>query len=95
MVRELVAWTGQNGWEAVEATAYEDLDIIYQVTGQTGRRFWESLGFRVTETGIEEGFFQAEDFFAAMQTEAAAKGLDPETITRKYNLRLETKRFTG
>jgi hypothetical protein len=90
MVRELVQWARQNGWDAVEATAYEDLDFLYQVTGQAGRRFWEALGFRVKETGIEEGFFQVEGFLEAMKFEAVAKGIDFTAITRKYCMRLET-----
>jgi hypothetical protein len=89
LVQGLAAWAGQNGWEAIEATAYAELDILYQVTGQAGKEFWEKLGFRLVETGEEEGFFQAADLLRAMQAEAQAKGLAPASITQRYTMRYD------
>jgi hypothetical protein len=89
LVHKLVEWGGQNGWEAVESYAYEELDILYQVTGQAGRRFWEKIGFTLVETNTESGFFQAGDLLQAMQAEALIRGLDLDSITKKFTMRLE------
>ncbi len=47
MARALVEWAGASGWRAVEAYAYQDLPLIYAITGTAGKRFWDKLGFRV------------------------------------------------
>ncbi len=69
------------------------------MTGQTGKSFWEKVetafqgkpfgGFKLVETGVEEGFYQAGDFLRAMQAEAVTKGLDLNEITQKYTMRLD------
>ena len=89
MVHKLIVWAGQTGWEAIEATAYEELEVLYQVTGQAGRRFWEKIGFEVAETSMEEGFLQAEGFLEAMRAEAVAKGMDLDSIMKKYTMHLD------
>ena len=49
MVKKLIEWAGDKGWTSIEADAFEDLPIIYEVTGGAGLTFWEKLGFRVIE----------------------------------------------
>ena len=94
MARELIAWAARSGWEAVEATAYEDLDIIYAITGSAGRSFWEKLGFRVIESGVEPAFDEVdvEGFTARLHEEAAARGLAPDHAKSRYLMRLELQR---
>ena len=94
LAQDLATWARERGWEAIEATAYADLPILYAYTGQAGVRFWERLGYRVVETGIElafEGESQGElaDFLGTMRQEAEERGLDPEAVTHKYTMRLE------
>ncbi len=45
LVQKLVEWARENGWKAIEAEAFEDLPIVYAITGSAGRTFWEKLGF--------------------------------------------------
>jgi GNAT superfamily N-acetyltransferase len=47
LVRELIRWAREKGWQAIEAGAFEDLPVLYEHVGGAGRRFWEKLGFRV------------------------------------------------
>lgn len=87
MARELMRWAQEAGWESIEATAYEDIDILYANTGQAGRRFWERLGFRVVKTERELGFHG--DFLKTVQEQAAAQGLTPEDASTKYTMRID------
>jgi hypothetical protein len=101
MVHKLIEWAGQSGWEAIEATAYAELEVIYRVTGQTGKRFWEKVGtayqegpfggLKLVEIGVEEGFYQTGDLLRAMQAEAIAKGINLSAVTQKYTMRLDIK----
>jgi GNAT superfamily N-acetyltransferase len=89
MVKELIEWAGQNGWTAIEATAYEDLPWIYKYTGAAGKAFWEKLDFKVIQVGVEPEFEKEHDFVVTLRKEAEAKGLDPMSIRNKYTMRLE------
>ncbi len=87
MARTLIDWATANGWRAIEATAYEGLPIIYTVTGQAGRSFWEKLGFRLIRTEYEPALDEETDFVRQMREEARAAGLDPTMVKNKYILR--------
>jgi GNAT superfamily N-acetyltransferase len=84
MARTLINWATMNGWHAIEATAYEDLPIVYAITGQTGRSFWEKLGFRHVRTEPEPALEEESDFVRKMREEAKARGMDPAKIKNKY-----------
>lgn len=85
----LTAWAREQGWQAIEATAYESLPIVYAVTGQTGRSFWERLGFGVAALGVEPALAQSGDFSQTMRQQAVERGLAPESITNCYTMRLD------
>jgi len=92
MVRRLIEWAGPRGWQAVEATAYEDLEIIYAVTGQAGKAFWEKLGFRVVQVDVEPAFTEGSefrDFVKTLRQQAEARGLAPTDVVNRYRMRLE------
>ncbi|MFC1735716.1 hypothetical protein ACFL1X_06330 [Candidatus Hydrogenedentota bacterium] len=75
MVKELICWAKENGWEAIEANAVEDLSILYEHTGQGGKRFWEKLGFHAVETHTQE---RGGPVLEKAREQAAARGLDPD-----------------
>jgi len=89
MARALVQWAEENGWDGIEATAYEDLDILYAHTGQAGRHFWERLGFQEVEVGIQSIVGWREEFVRAMRAQAIVRGLNPEDAQNKYRMRLD------
>lgn len=89
LVRELIAWAQGRGWDAIEAIAYEDLPIIYEITGQAGRRWWEKLGFRLVKTEVEPEFLNEGEFVQTMRRQSAALGLNNKTICDKYTMRIE------
>lgn len=88
LVRALAAWGRERGWTAVEATAYEDLDALYQITGQAGRRFWERLGFVVAlqDKEPEAGF--GDDLLRLIRQQAVAAGLTAADANNRFTVRL-------
>lgn len=91
MVRHLVQWAKELGWQTIEADAYEDIDLIYSVTGQAGKGFWEKLGFHVDKIGVEPAFTQEDDFVKALRQQATARGLAPTDIAKKYRMCLDLR----
>jgi hypothetical protein len=91
LVRALADWARERGWAALEVRTYADLPCLYAVTGAAGRTFWEKLGFRVVETGVESAFVEDgnEGFVRAVLKEAAALGMDADEATAKYTMRLD------
>lgn len=88
MVRELIRWAAQQGWTSIEAPAYEDLPILYDITGVAGKRFWEKLGFQIAHTGTEPGFLQEGELLRAMREQAIAQGLDQECVMNLYTMQI-------
>jgi ribosomal protein S18 acetylase RimI-like enzyme len=91
MAERLMEWAGQGGWAAVEATGYEDLEIVYSVTGVAGKTFWERLGFRVAEVGVEAGFEQYPDILKVLIEQGRAVGLSADAAKTKYTMRRELR----
>lgn len=91
MARALIDWATANGWQSIEATAYEGLPIVYAITGQAGRSFWDKLGFRLIRTEHEPALDEETDFIRKMREEARARRLDPATIKNKYIMRRDLR----
>jgi GNAT superfamily N-acetyltransferase len=89
MAERLTEWGREKGWQAVEATAYEDLDIVYSVTGVAGKTFWERLGFHVAEVGVEAAFEHYPDILKVVIEQGRALGLSADAAKTKYTMRLE------
>ena len=89
MVRTLMDWAGARGWRGVEAHAYADLPIVYAVTGQAGRAFWEKLGFRAIASCTEPAFAEDEHsgFVATLLKQAAERGIDADTAKTRHTMR--------
>lgn len=49
MVGALIQWAKANGWKRIDVDSFEDIPIIYEVTGSAGHTFWEKVGFRVVD----------------------------------------------
>ncbi|MBC7237653.1 MAG: GNAT family N-acetyltransferase [Chloroflexi bacterium] len=88
LAKSLLDWAKVNGWERVEAAAYEDVDAVYRITGQAGRAFWERLGFLVTR--VEKAGFEGE-FLELVERQVRAQGLDARSAQNKYTMRRELR----
>jgi GNAT superfamily N-acetyltransferase len=80
LARALIDWARPRGWTAIEATAYQDLDLIYGLTGQAGCHFWERLGFAVGAEDREPAFAGDNEWSRTLREQARTAGLDPARI---------------
>jgi len=92
MVRALIEWAKANGWERVEADSFEDLPIIYEITGSAGHTFWEKLGFHLVDRHphpeLQDGS-QFAEFITTLEEQAKSMGLPPETARDRLVMRLD------
>jgi hypothetical protein len=91
MAQALIDWATINKWHAIVSTAYETLPIVYALTGQAGRNFWEKLGFRLIRIDQEPALEEETEFVRKMREEARAHGLNPAAINNKYIMRLDIR----
>lgn len=47
-----IEWAKANSWERIEADSFEDIPVIYEITGSAGHTFWENMGFHQRERSI-------------------------------------------
>jgi hypothetical protein len=87
LVGELIRWSIKNKWDAIEANAYEEIPILYAISGVAGRRFWEKLGFRAIRQDIEPGI--SGEILEAVRKDAIAVGVPIRDATNRYRMRLE------
>src|SRR5512143_1125122 len=87
LARELVRWARAGGWEAIEATAYEEIPVLYAISGVAGKRFWEKLGFRVIHADTEPAM--SGELLEAVQRDAVAAGIPAERAANRYAMRLD------
>jgi len=85
LARELVRWATGQGWSGIEATAYEELPMLYAISGVAGRRFWEPLGFRLTHQDTEPAI--SGDLLEKLRRDAVAAGLDPQSVANRFIMR--------
>jgi GNAT superfamily N-acetyltransferase len=88
MVQGLIRWARRNGWEGIEATAVEDLAILYEHTGQAGKRFWEKCGFRTVSISKGPRSGLPGPVLEIAREQARAQGLDPD-LAETYLVRLD------
>jgi len=87
LARELVLWARKEGWQAIEANAYEEIPLLYDIAGVAGKRFWEKLGFSVVATDTEPGM--SGEILETVRREAIAAGIPAEKAATRYRMRLE------
>jgi len=78
MAIALIRWAKANGWERIEAGAFEDLPIIYETTGSAGRTFWEKLGFSMVDRHPHPDLRDRSPFVDALEEQAISAGILPE-----------------
>ncbi len=90
LVWALIGWAKANGWEHLEAKAFEDLPIIYEITGSAGQTFWEKLGFTVAERYPHPDLQgpEAAPFVRRLEAQAMALGISPERARDQIVMRL-------
>ncbi|MGW8315402.1 MAG: hypothetical protein ACWGNV_07365 [Bacteroidales bacterium] len=92
MVRALIDWAKENDWERIEADSFEDLPIIYEITGSAGYIFWEKLGFHIVDRHPHpelQDRSQFPEFIATLEGQARSIGIPPERASHRLIMRLD------
>ena len=92
MVEVLIEWAVANGWDCIEVDAFEDLPIIYEITGSAGLSFWEKLGFRLVDRYPHPELRRRDWFVRTLEEQAKAAGIPPERARDKLVMRLDLAR---
>ncbi len=92
MVGALIQWAGTNGWKRIEVGSFEDVPIVYEVTGSAGHTFWEKLGFRVVDRHPHpelQDRSQYAEFIATLEEQATSIGILPERARDRLTMCLD------
>jgi hypothetical protein len=88
LVRALIHWAKANGWERIEANSFEDLPIIYEITGCAGHAFWEKLGFAIVGRFPHPDLLEQDPFVIRIEEQAKSVGIPPERARDLILMRL-------
>lgn len=89
MVRTLIEWARARGWHRIEADAFEDLPIIYGITGSAGHTFWEKLGFHLSDRHPHPDLQETSEFVVTLEEQAKSLGIAPERARDRLVMRLD------
>jgi RimJ/RimL family protein N-acetyltransferase len=92
MVRTLIQWAKANGWKRIEVDSFEDIPIIYEVTGSAGHTFWEKLGFHIVDRHPHPALrdrSQFAEFVNTLEEQAKSIGILPDRARDQLTMRLD------
>jgi len=92
MVEALVEWAKTNAWERIEADSFEDLPVIYEITGCAGHTFWEKLGFGLVDRHPHPELqcdSEHDEFVRTLEEQAKSVGIEPEKAIDRLVMRLD------
>jgi GNAT superfamily N-acetyltransferase len=89
MASFLIEWAKTKGWERIEADAFEDIPMIYEITGSAGITFWEKLGFRIADRHPHPYLKGHDEFVMKLEEQAKAIGISPEKAKDRIMMRLD------
>jgi GNAT superfamily N-acetyltransferase len=91
MVRFLIQWAKANGWQHIAVDAFEDIPVIYEITGSAGIIFWKKLGFRIADRHPHPYLQERNEFIETLEEQAKSIGIDPEIAKDRIVMRLDLK----
>ncbi|MFC1639519.1 GNAT family N-acetyltransferase [Gemmatimonadota bacterium] len=92
MVRALIEWAKANRWQRIEADSFEDIPIIYEITGSAGHSFWEKMGFHIADRHQHpelQNRDQFVEFVKTLEEQAESIGIPPERARDRLVMRLD------
>jgi GNAT superfamily N-acetyltransferase len=89
MAESLIQWARENGWEHIEADAFEEIPWIYEITGSAGYKFWEKLGFYIAERHPHPHLQGEDEFVEKLEEQAKEAGISPERAKDRIIMRLD------
>jgi hypothetical protein len=95
MVKTLIQWAQAQGWHRLEAVAFEDLPLIYEITGSAGHTFWEKLGFFLVDRYPHPDLQEPGAFVRALEAQAESIGISAGRARDQLVMRLDLQSRTG
>ena len=89
LVRFLIEWAKTTGWERIEVDAFEDIPIIYEITGSAGLTFWQKLGFRIVDRHPHPYLQDRSEFVVKLEKQAKSIGINPERARDRVVMRFD------
>lgn len=91
MVKCLIPWANNRGWSGIEAESFENIPIIYEITGSAGHSFWEKLGFYLKDRHPHPDLQGSDPFVETLEAQAKAMNIPPERARDRLIMRLDLK----
>ncbi|MBN1560422.1 GNAT family N-acetyltransferase [candidate division KSB1 bacterium] len=91
MVKFLIQWAADNGWDRLEVDAFEDLPIIYEITGSAGHTFWEKLGFSIVSRHAHPHLQGRDEFVLKLEQQARDLGIATDAAKERIIMRLDVR----
>jgi len=88
MVRSLIQWATERGWDRIEADSFEDIPIVYESTGSAGHTFWEKLGFSMVDRYPHPELQEPSRFVTMLEDQAKFLEIPPERARDQIIMRL-------
>ena len=89
MVRFLVQWAKDKGWEHIEVDAFEDLPLVYEITGSAGISFWQKLGFHIFDRHPHPYLQERNEFVVQLEEQAESVGISLEKAKDRIVMHLD------
>ncbi len=89
LVKIFIPWAKANGWEGIEADSFEDIPIIYEVTGSAGHTFWEKLGFHIADRHPHPHLQNGGEFVKVLEEQAKSMRISPAAARDRLVMRLD------
>jgi GNAT superfamily N-acetyltransferase len=89
MVRFLIEWAKTHGWERIEVDAFEDIPLIYEITGSAGITFWQKLGFHIADRHPHPYLQERNEFVVQLEGQAESAGISTERAKDRIVMRLD------
>ncbi len=89
LVRGLISWARDHGWNRIVKVAHCDLDWHYGILGGGGKAFWEKAGFKVVGSFHRRGGEFKGDDRVIVQAQMARKGMTERELWTWYRMAYE------
>jgi GNAT superfamily N-acetyltransferase len=89
MVKFLIEWARAKGWERIEVDAFEDLPLIYEITGSAGLSFWKKLGFHIADRHPHPYLQEQSEFVDKLEEQARSAGVSLEKAKDRIVMRCD------
>ncbi len=89
MAKFLIEWAKTKGWECIEVDAFEDIPLIYEITGSAGISFWKKLGFQIADRHPHPYLQDRNEFVVKLEEQAESVGISLDRAKDRIVMRID------